>query len=385
MGIQDFFEAVEELCGGKVLVSTKFSQLHGWKVAVDVSIFLNKYVKSSGPERWIDSFIILLITLKKYGIKSICIFDGPDYPPEKQHERERRRAENEKAKNVINYSKELYDKILLYDQDSWSSGSPKQKQISGEIKELITSKRGKQNEKIKVNYSLLESVTNALNDFIEKKDRQIAPILPEYSEMAKKLITILGMNWFQAPGEAEGLCASLCYHGMVDAVLSEDTDTLAYGAPFLFCKIDLKTESLSSVCYQDILKNSGYTSKQFTDLCILLSCDYNDRIKGYAPDGKKHTKASAIGVKGAVAMMTEYKSLEKAEPYILDPTPLKYPRCRVLFSVVSKEELKRKNFKIESQREVDYVALKEFIDKYTIRININYITNAFALQMEKVK
>lgn len=380
MGIQDFFEAVELLCGGGVLVSTKLSQLHGWKVAIDVSIFLNKYVKTSGSERWIDIFIILLINLKKHGIKSICIFDGPDYPPEKQHERERRRAEGEKAKNIINYAKELHEKLLLYDQDRWSSGSPKQQQISNEIKTLITSKRDS-NIVVKVNYSLLDSVTNALTDFIEKKERQTAPILPEYSEMAKKLITILGMNWFQAKGEAEALCASLCYHGMVDAVLSEDTDTLAYGAPFLFCKIDPKTESLSSVCYQDILKNSGYSSKQFTDLCILLSCDYNDRIKGYPPDGKKHKKEIAIGVKGAVAMMSEYKSLEKAEPYMLDPTPLKYQRCRELFTPISKEELKRCNFKIENQREVDMIALKDFITEYHIRMNMKYITQQF----EKVK
>ena len=376
MGIQDFFNAVELLCGGGVLVSTKFSQLHGWKVAVDVSIFLNKYVKSSGSERWIDSFIILLITLKKHGIKSICIFDGPDYPPEKEAERQRRRAEGEKAKNVINYAKELYEKLLSYDQDRWGSNSPKQQQISSEIKTLITSKR-ESNVSVKVNYSLLESVQNGLTEFIEKKERQTAPILPEYSEMAKKLITILGMNWFQAKGEAEALCASLCYHGMVDAVLSEDTDTLAYAAPFLFCKIDSKSDSLSSVCYQDILKNSSYTSKQFTDLCILLSCDYNDRIKGYAPDGKKHKKASAIGVKGAVAMMSEYKSLEKAEPYILDPTPLKYERCRELFTPISKEDLKRNNFKIENQREVNFIALKEFISEYKIRISMKYITEQF--------
>lgn len=377
MGVQDFFNMIKEICPD-VIVTTKLSQLYGWKVAVDVSIFLNKSIKTCGPERWIDNFIILLINLKKNGIKSICIFDGPNYPKEKQHERERRRAETAKANNIILYGKELYDKLLVLDQNEWASSDLKE-----EIKKLIIRDTIVGNAKgRKIDFSLLDSAKDALSDFIDKKERQTLPILPIYSEMAKKLITILGMNWFQADGEAEGLCASLCYHGMVDAVLSEDTDVLAYGTPYLFCKIDLGAETIVSVCYQDILNITGYTSSQFTDLCIMLSCDYNSRIKGYPPDGKNHKKEIAVGMKGAIAMMTEYKSIENAEPYILDVTPLNYKRCRELFTPASKDDLKRNNFKIEHQKDIDLVVLKEFLLEYSIRINIKYITNTFGLQTE---
>ena len=39
----------------------------------------------------------MLCIMKKYGIKVVCIFDGPNPPPEKAVEQERRRAETKKA------------------------------------------------------------------------------------------------------------------------------------------------------------------------------------------------------------------------------------------------------------------------------------------------
>ncbi|KAF5024985.1 hypothetical protein F66182_2936 [Fusarium sp. NRRL 66182] len=46
---------------------------------------------------------------------------------------------------------------------------------------------------------------------------------------AKRLIRLFGCNTHDAPGEAEAECALLQKHGIVDAVLSEDVDTLMFG------------------------------------------------------------------------------------------------------------------------------------------------------------
>ena len=59
MGIQDFYKVLEEHCPD-VMVNMKLSALSGIKIAVDISIFLNKFVKTAGEVKWIESFIILL-------------------------------------------------------------------------------------------------------------------------------------------------------------------------------------------------------------------------------------------------------------------------------------------------------------------------------------
>ncbi len=47
--------------------------------------------------------------------------------------------------------------------------------------------------------------------------------------MAKRLIRLFGFDVHDAPGEAEAECALLQRHGIVDAVVSEDVDTLMFG------------------------------------------------------------------------------------------------------------------------------------------------------------
>ncbi|KAF2969855.1 hypothetical protein GQX73_g3658 [Xylaria multiplex] len=47
--------------------------------------------------------------------------------------------------------------------------------------------------------------------------------------MAKRLIRLFGFIAHDAPGEAEAECALLQQHGVVDAVLSEDVDTIMFG------------------------------------------------------------------------------------------------------------------------------------------------------------
>ncbi|KAL1889195.1 hypothetical protein Sste5346_009053 [Sporothrix stenoceras] len=49
------------------------------------------------------------------------------------------------------------------------------------------------------------------------------------SSMAKRMIRMFGFYVHEAPGEAEAECALLQQHGVVDAVLSEDVDTLMFG------------------------------------------------------------------------------------------------------------------------------------------------------------
>ena len=52
--------------------------------------------------------------------------------------------------------------------------------------------------------------------------------MPEF--LAKQLLKHFGFPWHVAPGEAEAECALLQKEGLVDAVLSEDVDTLMFGS-----------------------------------------------------------------------------------------------------------------------------------------------------------
>lgn len=51
----------------------------------------------------------------------------------------------------------------------------------------------------------------------------------------------------QAPGEAEALCAYLVKSGIVNAVASEDMDTLAFGGTVLLRQLNAKRDRCGAV------------------------------------------------------------------------------------------------------------------------------------------
>jgi 5'-3' exonuclease len=362
MGISDFYDVIKMVCAD-VLVKAPLEMLRGQKVAIDISIFLNQFVKTSGPERWVDRFILLFCCLKKCGIKPVSIFDGPNPPVEKKKEQERRRKESAKIQTRIEEGKRLLKTM----KKTAEAGGDLDETTIENVKNVIGVRRGKNVDAI--NYDDIYDVISSLTTHIDRKEIQNLPILPIYAQKAKEIIEMMGFAWFQAEGEAETLCASMCCLGMVDAVMSEDTDVLAYGTPFLISKFDMKEETVTIVSHEAILEGMEMNHEEFLDLCILLSCDYNERVKGFPPDGRKYKKPAAIGAKKALCMIQEYRRLEKVEEYLEDSHPLNYRRCRELFT--PHENLP--NISIPYSRPIDKKKTINFLRENNCKIKLDYI------------
>ena len=113
---------------------------------------------------------------------------------------------------------------------------------------------------------------------VERIKKQAVKINSNSFMLSKELFDILGIPYFQAPVEAETTCADLCKRGFVDYVVSEDSDVLAYGAPFLITKINTSEDTCVIVNYSAILNSLEFTPEQFLDFCIMCGTDYNKNI-----------------------------------------------------------------------------------------------------------
>ena len=89
-----------------------------------------------------------------------------------------------------------------------------------------------------------------------------------------------------APYEADAQLAFLYLHKIVDVVVSEDYDLLAYGVKHLMSKIEMNTSS-STICGNLIEMRflpfckwdfSGWTEDMFLTFYILCGCDYVNRL-----------------------------------------------------------------------------------------------------------
>nr|QBK85589.1 MAG: flap endonuclease [Marseillevirus LCMAC101] len=372
MGINHLFDLVRAECPEQ-LVTYRFDELFGWRVAVDISIFLYKYTRAAGPEKWINPFIILLCTLKKNGIKTVCIFDGKNSPKEKEMERKHRRIETQKQKDRMKLCEEMRERLI---KDFLPTNVPIEGRIKDECKRLICPAKGRIDT---TDYRSGDDVVNALTETYNKLDFQTQPITEEHQKMAQKIVKLLGLACFVADGEAETLCAYLAIKGEVDAVLTEDGDILTYGTPLMLRfgnKHKLGDGRLEGIHTELLLEALNLNQEEFRDLCILLRCDYNrwnGEVKGYPPDGRKHKVPKLIGQKAAWTMVQEYRRLEEVSKYLIDPDPLIFRRCRELFTIPKSVETEM----VPLNKPIKMKKLIKFIEEYKVTISLDYILNCW--------
>ena len=104
------------------------------------------------------------------------------------------------------------------------------------------------------------------------------------------------IEYIVSPYEADAQLAYLVRTGYVDAVITEDSDLIAYRSPLTLFKLD-DSMHVVSIAYNDALEFSGLSPDNFTALCIFAGCDYSDHI------GK-------LGIKTALKFLKEFGSVE---------------------------------------------------------------------------
>lgn len=331
MGISDFYPTFKEFTP-ESFQTVSFSSLAGWRVAVDTSIFLFKYVKSSGDDdivaatergeyrrKWLDGFIDFVVTLKRSGIIPTFVFDGPNPPIEKQLEQQRRRDEFAKIKARSEKLAELIEDVAFKVDERYASLDEKTQARIGEILPSV---------------DCTNSPALILKDLVDAQTRlakHSTPITKEHTVIAKEFLDIIGVGWIQADGEAEGLCSYLAVRGDVHAVMSEDTDVFLYGSPYLISKIDVAKNMCCVSRLSDIIDGAELTPETFRDMCIMMGVDYNERCKGLVP-GKK--KSGPIGPKGAYQLVKTFGTIENFVQHLDNGGEcLKWKRCREIFQI----------------------------------------------------
>ncbi len=338
MGIADLYSVIAKHAPG-CMETVTLESLGGMSIAMDVSVFMNKNVKAVGPDYWFDKMANTYCSLREKGIHIVSVFDGPNPPEEKNEERARRRAECAKRN-----AKLAKCEILLVDlEERAADGSSL---LDPDIEPLVTGIREAIGERSlayssKREPSFLRPVeTDTFSDemrtfiqdcraCINRQKVQNLPILPAYAIAVKELVSALGLPHFQADGEAEAFCVGLVAGGSVHAVLSEDSDVLPLGSPILLTKYDPSKGTVVSIRLEILLDELGMNMAEFVDLCILLSCDYNERVSGRLKEGSKPRN---IGAEGALTLIREYRRIEKLEHLLVDPERLRYQRCRHLLT-----------------------------------------------------
>lgn len=148
--------------------------------------------------------------------------------------------------------------------------------------------------------SLAEAKETGNEESLLKFAKRTVRVTRQHNEDCQKLLTLMGIPWVQAPGEAEAQCAEIVKGGLAYAVGSEDLDTLTFAAPILMRHLtfsEARKMPITEFSLSAVLEGMELTMDMFIDLCILLGCDYCESIKG-------------IGPKKALDLIREHKNIE---------------------------------------------------------------------------
>lgn len=105
----------------------------------------------------------------------------------------------------------------------------------------------------------------------------------ELLEDFRSLLTLMGIPWMVAPGEAEAQCAYLQRTGQVEAVISDDNDTLVYGATRVYRYFFNQEQHIRLYLARDAERELGLTIDRLILLAILLGSDYGVGVRGVGP------------------------------------------------------------------------------------------------------
>jgi flap endonuclease-1 len=228
MGIRNLNSYLKTHCPNSIQC-VNMSDLDGKKIVVDVSIYLYRYETENAL---LENMYVMLSIFRHYNIIPIFIFDGK--PPDEKKELLKKRKEDREI------AQEEYNKLTQQ----------------------------------------LENITNAdeKHDIVNALDllkKQIVQINKNKIENVKALIRAFGNTYFDAPGEADELCALLVSKKKVWACLSEDMDLFVYGCTRVLRYFSLINHTVVVYSMKQILKELKMTQTEFRNVCILSGTDYN--------------------------------------------------------------------------------------------------------------
>jgi flap endonuclease-1 len=251
MGIRALNKFLQAKCKSSIK-SIPLSELSGKKIAVDISIYLYKYISENAL---LENLYLMISLFRTNNITPIFIFDGK--PPAEKNE-----TIASRKKNKTDAREEYYRLKVLVESMKVDIGAEVGAGAGAEVDEQ------KQKQK--------ECEINDISQTMEQLKKKFISIKYDDIQNVKTLLQAYGMTYFEAPGEADILCAKLVTNNLVYACLSEDTDMFVYGCERVLRYLSLTLSNVVIYDLNHILKTLNVTMDVFKKICILYGCDYTN-------------------------------------------------------------------------------------------------------------
>ncbi|KAF9884813.1 DNA repair protein rad2 [Aspergillus nanangensis] len=133
----------------------------------------------------------------------------------------------------------------------------------------------------------------------QKKDRRDADEVSQIMiSECQQLLTLFGLPYVTAPMEAEAQCAELVSLGLVDGIITDDSDVFLFGGTRVYKNMFNQGKFVECYLTSDLEKEYALHRKKLISFAHLLGSDYTEGIPG-------------VGPVTALEILTEFSNLEE--------------------------------------------------------------------------
>lgn len=218
-----------------------------------------------------------------------------------------------------------------------------------DFKEHELAKRKEKRDKAAIELKEAEEAGDA--EKVVQMQKRLVRGSREHVKDVQQLLTLMGVPWYQAPGEAEAQASRMCAQGVVYGTGTEDMDALTFGTTKLVRRLtdsEAKKRPVLEFDLAAVLEGMELTMAQFIDVCILCGCDYCPSIRGIGPK----TALSMIKKHGSIEGMLE--AIADTPKYVV-PENWCFEKARELFrspDVTDKKDLPKFTWELPKEKEL---------------------------------
>ncbi|KAJ7707605.1 hypothetical protein B0H17DRAFT_1033205 [Mycena rosella] len=126
----------------------------------------------------------------------------------------------------------------------------------------------------------LDEVRREIDDEIRCTLRRIGS--PSLSR-EQMMLSLFGIPYITAPMEAEAQCAELVHLGLVNGVITDDSDVFLFGSQRVFKNMFNQSKTVECFLLSDLSRELGLDRDTLIRLAYLLGSDYVDGLPGIGP------------------------------------------------------------------------------------------------------
>ncbi|KAF8843762.1 PIN domain-like protein [Paxillus ammoniavirescens] len=151
---------------------------------------------------------------------------------------------------------------------------------AGEFAQFLSQVKGKD----------LDTVRNEIDDEIRELNRQKKAAMRDSEDITQHMISqimlmlrLFGIPYITAPMEAEAQCAELVSLGLVEGIITDDSDVFLFGGLRVYKNMFNQSKTVECFLLSDLARELGLQRDALIRLAYLLGSDYVDGLPGVGP------------------------------------------------------------------------------------------------------